>query len=69
MKWAGHATRMDELGTHTKYLNTGISEGKRPLGRLSRRWEDNMKIDLIKIKCEVADLINLTQFRSSGGRL
>jgi hypothetical protein len=24
----------------------GESEGKRPLGRLRRRWEDNIKMDL-----------------------
>jgi hypothetical protein len=24
-------------------------EGKRPLGRLRRRWEDNIKVDLRKI--------------------
>jgi hypothetical protein len=24
----------------------GTPEGKRPLGRLRRRWEDNIKIDL-----------------------
>ena len=27
----------------------GKPEGKRPLGRLKRRWEDNIKIDFILI--------------------
>jgi len=27
----------------------GKSEGKRPLGRTRRRWEDNIKMDLQKV--------------------
>ena len=26
--------------------------GKRPLGRLRRRWEDNIKIDFQEVGCE-----------------
>jgi hypothetical protein len=41
-------------GVHIKYTNTFNAnrvlvekpEGKRPLGRPRRRWEDNMKVDL-----------------------
>jgi len=32
----------------------GDSEGKKPLGRLRRRWEDNIKMDNIlqlKVEC------------------
>jgi len=29
----------------------GKPEGKRPLGRLSRRWEDNIKMDLQEVGC------------------
>jgi hypothetical protein len=39
------------------------SEGKRPLGRLRRRWEDNIKIDLRKIGWEDVDWIHLAQDR------
>jgi len=28
------------------------SEGKRPLGRPRRRWEDNVKMDLQEVGCE-----------------
>ena len=28
----------------------GNAEGKRPLGRLRRRWENNIKIDLGEVK-------------------
>jgi hypothetical protein len=27
----------------------GKSEGKRPLGRPRRRWEDNIKMDLVEV--------------------
>jgi hypothetical protein len=30
----------------------GKSEGKRPLGRNMRRWEDNIKRDLQEVGCE-----------------
>jgi len=29
----------------------GKSEGKRPLGRPRRRWEDNIKMDLLEAGC------------------
>jgi hypothetical protein len=28
----------------------GKSEGKRPLGKLRQRWEDNIKMDLQKVE-------------------
>jgi len=33
----------------------GKPEGKRLLGRPRRRWEDNIKIDLEGVECEVMD--------------
>jgi hypothetical protein len=41
----------------------GKPEGKRPLGRPRRRWEDNIKMDLQKVECEVLDWIGLAQDR------
>jgi hypothetical protein len=29
----------------------GKPEGKRPLGRPRRRWEDNVKMDLQEVEC------------------
>jgi hypothetical protein len=29
----------------------GKPEGKRPIGRLMRRWEDNIKMDLQEVGC------------------
>jgi hypothetical protein len=45
MRWAGHVERMGEKRNAYRLL-VGKSEGKRPLGRLRRRWVDNIKMDL-----------------------
>jgi hypothetical protein len=36
-------------------LLVGKPEGKRPLGRLRRRWRDNIKMDLLEIGVSVVD--------------
>ena len=41
----------------------GKPPGKRPLGRPRRRWEDNIKIDLLEVECEGMDWINVAQDR------
>jgi hypothetical protein len=41
----------------------GKPEGKRPLGRPRRRWEDNIKMDLQEVGCEGMDWIDLAQDR------
>jgi len=41
----------------------GKLEGKRPLGRPRRRWEENVKMDLQEVGCEVMAWIDLTQNR------
>jgi len=38
-------------------------EGKRPLGRPRRRWEDNIKMDVPEVGCGVMDWIKLAQDR------
>jgi hypothetical protein len=45
MRWAGHVARMgEERGAYN--ILVGRPEGRRPLGRPRRRWEDNIKMDL-----------------------
>jgi hypothetical protein len=39
----------------------GRIEGKRPLGRLRHRWEDNIKMDLREIGIDKANWIRLGQ--------
>jgi hypothetical protein len=41
----------------------GKPEGKRPLGRARRKWEENIKIDLTEIGCGGMDWIDLAQDR------
>ena len=38
-------------------------EGKRPLGRLGLRWEDNIKMDLQEMGCGGKDWVMLAQDR------
>jgi hypothetical protein len=62
MRWAGHVARMRE-GRGVYMVLVGRPEGKRPLGRLRRRWEDNIKMDLRKIVINEANWIYLAQDR------
>jgi len=41
----------------------GQPEGKTPLGRPRRRWEDNIKMGLQEVGCGVMDWIELAQDR------
>ena len=41
----------------------GKAEGKRPLGRHRRRWEDNIKMDLQEVRCGGMDWIELPKKR------
>jgi hypothetical protein len=43
----------------------GNPEGKRQLGRLGRRWEDNIKIDLQEVGCGGMDWMELDQDKES----
>jgi hypothetical protein len=45
MRWAGHVARMGEERKVYRVL-VGKPEGKRPLGRPRRRWEDGIRTDL-----------------------
>ena len=41
----------------------GKPEGKRPLGRTRRRWDDNIKMDLQEVGCGGMDWIEFTRDR------
>jgi len=45
MRWAGHVARIGVRNGVYRVL-VGKPEGKRPIGRPRRRWEDNIKMDL-----------------------
>jgi len=62
MGWAGHIVRMGEKRGVYRLL-VGKPEGEKPLGRIRRRWEDNIKMDLQEMGCGGMDWIELTQDR------
>jgi hypothetical protein len=45
MGWVGYVARIGEKRNAYRTL-VGKPEGKRPLGRPTRRWVDNIKMDL-----------------------
>jgi hypothetical protein len=48
MRWAGHAARMGK-GSCAYMILVGRPEGRRPLGRPRRRWDDSIKMDLQEV--------------------
>jgi hypothetical protein len=62
MRWVGHVARMGK-GRGVYRVLVGRPEGKRPLGRPRRRWEDNIKMDLREIEIDGANWIQLAQDR------
>jgi hypothetical protein len=48
MRYVGHVTRMRERRCAYRVL-VGKREGKRPLRRPRRRWDDNIKVDIKEI--------------------
>jgi hypothetical protein len=45
----------------------GKSEGKRPLGRPRRIWEDNIKMDLREVRCEVWTALRWLMIETGAG--
>jgi hypothetical protein len=52
------------MGRRSVYkVLVGKPEGKRPLGRRRRRWEDNIRMDLQEVGCGDMDWMELVQDR------
>jgi hypothetical protein len=60
MRWAGHVASMGE-GRGVYRVLVGKPEGRRPLGRPRRRWEDNIRMDLQEVGWEDEDWTGLAQ--------
>jgi hypothetical protein len=59
---AGHVEHMgEERGEH--WVLVGKSDGKGPLGRPRRRWEDNIKMDVQVVGGGRGDWVELAQDR------
>ena len=61
-RWTGHVARMGE-GRGVYRVMAGKPEGKRPLRRPRRRWEDNIKVDLQEAGRGCGDWMELAQDR------
>jgi hypothetical protein len=62
LRWAGHVARMGE-GRGVYSVLVGKPDGKGPLGRPRRKWEDNIKLDLREIWIDGENWIRLAQDR------
>jgi len=62
IRWAGHVARMGE-GKVVYRVLVGKPEGRRPMGKPSRRWEDNIRMDLRELGCGCVDWMELAQDR------
>ena len=54
---------MDQSRNEYRVL-VGKPEGKRPLGKPRRRWEDNIKMDLGEVGCHPGEWIDLDEDRN-----
>jgi hypothetical protein len=57
----------EERGVYRALM--GKPEGKRPLGRPRRRWEDNIKMNIQEVEGGGGDWVELAQDRDRWGSL
>jgi hypothetical protein len=63
MRWAGHTARMGNMRNAYNIL-VGEQEGKRSFGRHWRRWDDNIRMDVVRVTgWESVDWMHLAQDR------
>jgi hypothetical protein len=65
MRWAGHVERMAE----DRGVLVGKPEGKRPLGRTRRSWEDNIKMIFRKLEVVLGTEWSWLRIGTGGGHL
>jgi hypothetical protein len=68
MRFEGHVALMGERRGVYRVL-VGKSDGKKPLGKLRRRWEDNIKIELQEVGCGVWSESSWLRIGTGGGHL
>jgi len=60
-RWEGHAARMERIDAYKVLVWS--SEGKRSLLRSSRKWDENIKIELKEMELRGMDWIDLANDR------
>jgi hypothetical protein len=68
MKWTGYMAHTGERSGVSRVL-VWKPEGKRPLGRLRCRWENNIKIDLQEVGCGAWTESSWIRILTGGGQL
>jgi hypothetical protein len=68
MRWVGHEACMGEKRGSYRIL-VGRSDGRRPLGRPRRIWEDNIKMDLPRSGMRAWTGLSWLRIRTGGGLL
>ena len=68
MRLAGHVSRVGE-GRDVYMVLVGKPEERRPMGRLRRRWEDNIKMNLQEVGCGDWTRSNWIRIERGGGHL
>jgi hypothetical protein len=68
MRWAGHVAHTGE-GRGAYSTLVGRPEGRRPLGRPRRRWEDNIKMDLQEVGWGAWTVLIWLRIGTGGGLL
>jgi hypothetical protein len=63
IRWAGNVARIVEKRNVYRLL-VGKPEGRRPEGRPTRRWLDNIRLDLLELGWGDVDWIGLVQDRN-----
>ena len=67
LRWTGHVARI-ELSRNAYRVLVGKPEGKRPLGRPKRRWDDNIRMDLREVGCDVGEVTERFENKQSSFR-
>ena len=62
LRWAGHVARVVHSKIACRVL-VSKPEGKTPLMKPRRRWEDNIKMDLREVGCDPSDWIDVAEDR------
>jgi hypothetical protein len=63
MRWVGHVACMGGEKSCIQGDLVGKPKGKKPLGRSSHRWEDNIQMDLQEVEWGGMDWIDLDEDR------